>query len=60
MNYYHRVDQNCVNLNGVNKGVLKSLNSYISVLHNFGVGKSVSDSQNLIAGSAAVLLETLF
>ena len=40
--------------------LVKSLNSYISVLHDFDVGKSVSDSQNLLAGSTAVLLETLF
>ena len=39
---------------------LKSLNSYISVLHDFGVGKSVSNSWNLLAGSTAVLLERLF
>ena len=40
--------------------LLKSLNSYISVLHDFDVEKSVSNSQNLLVGSTAVLLETLF
>ena len=30
------------------------------ILHDFNVGKSVSNSQNLLAGSTAVLLETLF
>ena len=40
--------------------IVKSLNSYITVLHDFGIGKSVSNSQNLLAGSTAVLLETLF
>ena len=40
--------------------ILKSLNSEISVLHDFNVGKSVLNSQNLLAGSTAVLLETLF
>ena len=40
--------------------MLKSLSSYISVLHNFGIEKSVSDSQNLLPGSTAVLLETIF
>ena len=39
---------------------LKSLNSQINVLHDFDVEKSVSNSQNLLAGSTAVLLETLF
>ena len=29
-------------------------------MHGFDVGKSVSNSQNLLAGSTAVLLETLF
>ena len=29
-------------------------------MHDFGVGKSVSNSQNLLTGSTAVLLETLF
>ena len=40
--------------------LVKCLNSEISVLHDFNVGKSVSNSQNLLAGSTAVLLETLF
>ena len=42
------------------KFLLKSLNSLISVLHEFDVGKSVSNARNLLAGSTAVLLETLF
>ena len=36
--------------------VRKSLNSYMSVLHDLDVGKSVSNSQV----SPAVLLETLY
>ena len=44
----------------MNPILLKSLNSYISVLHNFNVGKSVSNSRNLLAGSTAVFAGDTF